>query len=130
MRIRRTLAFAIVLVGLSVAGTAKAQFVALSQCHSAYPCSIPFGLQYHPDPLIAAQYGQPSHTPLSARIELKFPLRLEVDRPLDQKALDEAMRKGIEVARPGPSAPEDAAPAIEKTPPAETDRAKPTPQER
>lgn len=130
MGIRQTLPCAILLVGLSLARTASAQFVGLSRCHSAYPCSIPFGLQYHPDPLIAAQYGQPSHTPLSARIELKFPVRLEVDRPLDPKALDEAMRKSVEVRRPGPAAPADAAPASERTPSAEKERAKPTPQER
>ena len=129
MRIRRLLPGALFLVGLSSAGPAGAQFVSLSRCHSAYPCSIPFGLQYRPDPLIAGQYGQPGHTPLSGHMELRLPLKVEIDRPLDQKALDQAMRKSVEVQRPGPTAPADAAPAIEKTPPAGKERTRPTPEE-
>jgi len=117
------------LAGVFFAESVGAQFVSLSRCHSAYPCSIPFGLQYRPDPLIAGPYGQPGHTPLSGHIELRLPLKIEIDRPLDQKALDEAMRKGVEVQRPGPAAPADAAPAIEKTPPAGKERPRPTPEE-
>lgn len=36
---------------------ARAQFVQLSRCQAAYPCSLPIGLLYNPEPLIAGAYG-------------------------------------------------------------------------
>ncbi len=41
---------------LAVAPAAGAQFVQLTRCQAAYPCSVPFGLRYKPDPLLAAAY--------------------------------------------------------------------------
>jgi len=95
--------------GVFAASSASSQFVSLSRCHAAYPCAIPFGLQYRPDPLIAGQYGQSGQTAISGRIELKFPLKVEMDKPLDQKALDAELRKSLEVHERGQS------PASEKT---------------
>jgi hypothetical protein len=92
---------AFLLGGILAAGSVRAQFVSLSRCHAAYPCAIPFGLQYHPDPLVAGQYGQPGQTAVSGRIELKFPLKVEIDKPIDQKALDAELRKSLEVQKRG-----------------------------
>ena len=94
---------ALVFLGFLLAPSAKAQFVHLSRCHAAYPCLIPFGLQYSPDPLIAGPYAQPSTTAVSARVELKQPLKVEIDKPIDQKAIDEAVRKTIEIHGKKPS---------------------------
>jgi hypothetical protein len=87
--------------GFLAAGTASAQFVPLARCHAAFPCSIPFGLQYGPDPLIAGPYAHLTNTAVSARMEIATPPRFELDRPLDQKALDEALRKTLEIGRSG-----------------------------
>ena len=103
---------ALVFLGFLAAPSAKAQFVHLSRCHAAYPCLIPFGLQYSPDPLIAGPYAQPSTTAVSARVELKVPLKVEIDNPIDQKAIDEAVRKTIEIHGKNPST----VPAPEPTP--------------
>jgi len=107
---------ALVLLGFLAAPSAKAQFVHLSRCHAAYPCLIPFGLQYNPDPLIAGPYAQPSTTGVSARVELKFPLKIEIDKPIDQKAIDEAVRKSIEFHDSGKTPP-GAPPSSLSTPP-------------
>jgi hypothetical protein len=68
--------------------------------------------QYNPDPLIAGTYAQPSTTGVSARVELKSPLKVEIDKPIDQKAIDEAVRKTIEIHGKNPSS----VPAPEPTP--------------
>ena len=117
MRAPRTLTGVFFLAGVLAAGHARAQFVSLSRCHSAYPCLIPFGVQYRPDPQLAGLYGQPGHTPVSGRIELRGPLKVEMDRPLDQKAIDAELRKSVDVRRPGTDAPAAAAPSLEKAPP-------------
>jgi len=117
MKWNRTLLLVVVL-GLLATPSAKAQFVHLSRCHAAYPCLIPFGLQYNPDPLIAGPYAQPSTTGVSARVELKFPLRIEIDKPVDQKAIDEAVRKSIEFHENGK--PPGAPPPSLSTPPKPT----------
>jgi hypothetical protein len=109
----RTLPAVLVLGALLAAGSATAQFVSFSRCRAAYPCLIPFAVQYHPDPLLAAQYGQVGNTALSARVELQFPLKLEIDRPLDQKAVDAAMRKSVEVHAPSQKTLATEPPAIE-----------------
>jgi hypothetical protein len=96
MKVNRTLPL-LVFLGMLAAPAVKGQFVHLSRCHAAYPCLIPFGLQYSPDPLIAGPYAQPFTTAVSGRIELKTPLKVEIDKPIDQKAIDEAVRKTIEI---------------------------------
>lgn len=62
-----------------MAGPAAAQWVRLQRCGSAIPCSIPFGVRYAPDPLIAAQYGWVSPTGFSERIALDGKLLVELD---------------------------------------------------
>ena len=54
---------------LAAASPAPAQFVQLSRCQAAWPCSAPFGIQYKPDPLIAGQYGNVPTTAFSTRID-------------------------------------------------------------
>ena len=93
------------IAGLVAAGSASAQMVPLSRCRSAYPCSFPFGLQYAPDPLIAGPYAQVPNTAVSGRIELKAPIRFELNRPVDQNAIDEAVRKSIEIHNPAEAPP-------------------------
>jgi hypothetical protein len=58
----------------AAASGAQAQFVQLTRCQAAYPCNVPFGLQYKPDPLIAAQYANVPTTAFSGRIDLQWPL--------------------------------------------------------
>jgi len=81
-------------------------------------------VQYRPDPLIAGQYGQPGNTAVSGRVELKIPLKVEIDRPIDQRAIDEAVRKTIEVHGARGQAPASAPPAPTAVPPA-TESSKP-----
>jgi len=45
--------FVFTLAGCFAAETAQAQFVPMSRCRAALSCSIPFSIQYRPDPLIA-----------------------------------------------------------------------------
>lgn len=54
--------------GLAAASGAKAQFVQLTRCQAAYPCNVPFGLQYKPEPLIAGQYGNVPSSAFSVRV--------------------------------------------------------------
>jgi hypothetical protein len=61
---------------LAPASAARAQFVQLTRCQSAYPCSTAFGLQYKPDPLIAGPFASVSHTAVSGRIDLQRPVQL------------------------------------------------------
>ena len=98
------------IAGLVAAGSASAQMVPLARCRAAYPCAFPFGLQYAPDPLIAGPYAQVPNTAVSAHIELKTPIRIELNKPLDQKALDEAFRKSLEIRKP-----QETTPALPKT---------------
>jgi len=111
----RRLAVVLFAAGLLTAGTSSAQFVRLSRCQTAFPCSIPFGLQYNPDPLIAGPYAQVPNTAVSARVEIAAPFKFEVDRPLDQKTIDEAVRKTLEIgernAKPAKATPGAVLPA-------------------
>ena len=89
--------------GLLASSVAQAQFVPLSRCRAAYPCSIPFGLEYRPDPLIAGQYGGAGNTTMVARIALRPPFtpRIETRVSPDDKAIDEAVRKFLATHPPG-----------------------------
>jgi len=76
-----------------VSGTAAGQFVPLSRCRGAFPCSIPFSVVHRPDPLIAGQYGGPATSALSVRVPLASPFAPEVEtRATDTKAIDHAIR--------------------------------------
>jgi len=112
----RSLPVLLSVAGLLAAGSVSAQFVHLSRCRAAVPCSFAFGLQYAPDPLIAGPYAQAPSTAVSGRVELTTPIKVELDRPIDQKAIDEAVRKSLELHPPGNPAP--ALPASAVAPPA------------
>jgi hypothetical protein len=67
---------------LSVAPSARAQFVQLTRCQSAYPCSLPIGLLYKPEPIIAGAYG---NVPSGAGL---FSLKIDPSKPLQVPVLD------------------------------------------
>jgi hypothetical protein len=92
LSIRRILLLAAAAVFLS--GTATGQFVPLSRCRGAFPCSIPFAVVHRPDPSIAGQYGGPVTSALSVRVPLASPFVPEVERPgaTDTKAIDDAIQ--------------------------------------
>jgi hypothetical protein len=73
---------------LSVAPAAHAQFVQLTRCQSAYPCSAPFGLRWNPEPLVAGAYG---NIPGSAGA---FALKIDPSKPLQPPVLD--LSKAVE----------------------------------
>ena len=64
------------------ASTARAQFVQLTRCQSAYPCAAPIGLLYKPEPLIAGAYG---NVPSGAGL---FSLKIDPAKPLQMLVLD------------------------------------------
>jgi hypothetical protein len=87
------------------AGPAAAQWVRLQRCGSAIPCSIPFGIVYSPDPLIAAQYGQASPTGVSGRISLDARPLIQLDvHELSADFAREAARRFV-LAHPPPAEP-------------------------
>ncbi len=102
----------LVAAGLLAARTAQAQFVPLSRCHSAYPCAIPFEVQYRPDPQIAAQYGGVSNTALVAKVALRTPVvpQIEVRTSPDAKAIDDAVRRFLATHPPPKTAAAKATP--------------------
>jgi hypothetical protein len=91
-------------VGLLVCASARAQFVPLSRCQAAFPCSIPFAVIYRPDSHLAAQYGlSSSHTPLVVSMPLKTPLipKLETAHSPDlESALEDAIHRSLQTRRP------------------------------
>jgi hypothetical protein len=109
------------LAGLSAlaASPTTGQWVRLQRCAGAIPCSIPFGVRYAPDPLIAVQYGQASPTGLSGRVSLDGKPTVELDmRSLSADFAREAARRFV-IAHPPPAnaaRPEPPADSTEKTP--------------
>lgn len=69
----------------ALAGTAttpaRAQWMRLQRCSAALPCSVPFGIRYAPDPLIASQYGRMAPDAFSGRISFEPKLAVEIDQP-------------------------------------------------
>ena len=108
--------------GFLVSAGAQAQFVPLSRCHGAFPCSIPFSVEYRPDPMIAGQYGNTvSHVPIVVSVPLKVPFRPEVQRsvatPLGA-ALEDAIHRSLQSGKPlsgegRPGTPGSATPPLE-----------------
>ena len=104
-RFAKSAAFAV--AGLLVGACASAQFVPLSRCRGAIPCSIPFAVTYRPDPLIAGPYANSaSHVPLVVAMPLELPLKPHLD-PSAQKplgaALDDAIHRSLQTHRPAGS---------------------------
>lgn len=73
---------------LLIAAAARAQFVQLSRCQAASPCSAPIGLLFRPEPLIAQTYG---NVPGSAGL---FALKMDPSRPFQVPVLD--LSKAVE----------------------------------
>jgi hypothetical protein len=93
---------ALFVIGFFVAAATSAQFVSLSPCRAAIPCSIPFAVQYRPDPLLAGQYGRVPDSAISVRLPLETPLMPELDKPTpqDTAAVDAAVRKSLKLLPP------------------------------
>lgn len=90
-----------VIAGLPAA--ASAQWVRLQRCNGAIPCSIPFGVRYAPDPLIAAQFGWMSPNAFSGRIDFYPKLTVEIDTPhvsLESRDFAEAASRWFVLAKP------------------------------
>jgi hypothetical protein len=93
--------FVFALAGCFAAQTAQAQFVPMSRCRAALSCSIPFSIQYRPDPLIAGRYGGPGNGGFVVSVPLGRPFapRIETSRERD---LGAALEADIQrSARPG-----------------------------
>ncbi len=105
-------------IGLLAAGALPAQFVSLARCQAAIPCSIPFAVQYRPDPFLAGQYSRVPDSAVSVRVPLKTPIVPELDKGPEQnrEAVDAAVRKSLEMFPP---------PGARKTKPPADDKSKP-----
>jgi hypothetical protein len=112
---RRTALLA--LAGALVAVTARAQFVPMSRCQAALPCSIPFSISYRPDPLIAGPYSGTGNTGLLMSVPIGFPLapRLEKSHAPDFGAALEADIRRTMHAKP-PSGKSATPPSSEAAP--------------
>lgn len=112
---RRTALLA--LAGALVAVTARAQFVPMSRCQAALPCSIPFSISYRPDPLIAGPYSGTGNTGLLMSVPIGFPLapRLEKSHAPDFGAALEADIRRTMQAKP-PSGKKATPPSSEVAP--------------
>jgi hypothetical protein len=102
MKTRRVLRGILFGTGLLVAVALPAQFVSLARCQAAIPCSIPFAVQYRPDPFLAGQYGRVQDSAVSVRVPLKTPILPELDKGPEQnrEAVDAAVRKSLEMLPP------------------------------
>ncbi len=104
MKRRLALTFSCVLAAFLASAPARAQFVALSRCHGAFPCSIPFAVIYRPDPLLAGQYGNLAiQTAVAVRMPLAFPLSPRLDTAVStplKAALEDALRRSLQTGRP------------------------------
>jgi hypothetical protein len=88
---------------------ASAQFIQLTRCRAALPCSQPFGLQYRPDPLIAGPYSSMPASAVSGHIELKANPKVELDKP-PAPPLDDAVSNSVRYflrKHPVPKKPEE-----------------------
>ncbi len=90
MAIRRWAPRILAAAGLFAASAARAQFVPFTRCHGAYPCNVPFVIQYKPDPLIAGPYpSAPSSSAVSAHVELKKNPEVVLDKPATELPLSD-----------------------------------------
>jgi hypothetical protein len=89
------------------ASPAAAQWVRLQRCAGAIPCSIPFGVVYSPDPLVAAQYGRISPTGVSGRIALDGGpvVKLDMHYTLPDFAREAAEKSFVLAHTPPPALP-------------------------
>jgi len=104
------------LASLLCACPLSAQWVRLQRCAGALPCSVPFGIRYAPDPLLAAHYGRMSETAVAVRVtvEKKPEVALETP-PLSKDPSEEAARRFL-IAHPPPGKRDRPAKAPTSTP--------------
>ena len=104
----------------TAAAAARAQFVPLARCQTAYPCAIPFAVQYRPDPFLAGQYGKPGSTAISVRVPVFPALPPQIDDPLAasraKAAVDAAVRSLPQTRRPQPAKPAEPPTRMERQP--------------
>jgi len=103
---------------LLAADAALAQFVPMAHCAAAFPCSIPYGVQYRPDPLLMGPYAAPANSAISFRTTLDARPTITIDiRPRDNTPVDAAVRTFLQQY-----------PATRKTEPAESEKTDPKPK--
>ena len=104
---------------LLAADAALAQFVPIKSCGSAFPCSIPYGIRYNPDPLVVGPYAVPTNSGLSFRTTLDARPTITIDiRPRDNTPIDAAVRTFLQQYPATPKPP---------APPADSEKAEPKP---
>lgn len=122
---RTTVRALLVVSCLLAADAAVAQFVPMTSCRAAFPCSIPYGVQYNPDPLVMGPYAAPANSAISFRTTLDARPTITIDiRPRDNTPIDAAVRTFLQqyptTNKPVTAAPRDPEKAEPKpTPPPE-----------
>lgn len=93
--------------GFLAARPASAQFMPLSHCHQAYPCAIPFGFQFQPDPILAGPFVSPGTTAIAGHVLLKKKPEIALDeRPPLSDDVAEAAARAFLRRHPAPKRPE------------------------
>jgi hypothetical protein len=119
---RTTVRALLVLSCLLAADAAVAQFVPITHCAAAFPCSIPYGVRYNPDPLVLGPYAAPANGAISFRTTLDARPTITIDiRPRDNTPVDAAVRTFLQqypVTKPAPT-PANPETADPKPPPPE-----------
>jgi hypothetical protein len=120
---RRCLGVLLFAGGLLAAAPLRAQFIPFTRCHGAYPCNVPYEIQYKPDPLIAGPY--PAAAPasaVSAHMNLSADPNLTLDKPAPLPISDDPVEASVKAflkKHPGPkAAPAKTARKPEPLPPA------------
>ena len=102
---------------LLAADAALAQFVPMARCAAAFPCSIPSGVQYRPDPLVMGPYAASENSAISFRTTLDARPTITIDiRPRDNTPIDAAVRTFLQQY-----------PATKKTEPVNAEKTDPKP---
>ena len=102
---------------LLTADAALAQFVPMARCGAAFPCSIPYGVQYAPDPLLMGPFAAPANSAISFRTTLDARPTITIDiRPRDNTPIDAAVRTFLQQY-----------PATKKPVPADAEKTDPKP---
>jgi hypothetical protein len=90
---RTTVRALLVVSCLLTADAALTQFVPMDRCGAAFPCSIPYGVQYAPDPLLMGPFAAPANSAISFRTTLDARPTITIDvRPRDNTPIDAAVR--------------------------------------
>jgi hypothetical protein len=92
---------------LLAAASSPAQFVSLSRCRTALPCSLPWGIRYNPDPILGAQYGNlgTDGSALSIRLDPKLtqPPKFDLAPVLDSQDFARVAAEVFVLRHPAPA---------------------------